>query len=71
MGFKTGIHRLAQVAKWFGRLFAAGSCVAGFVAALDGRSEKLEAIGIGLLIALLFLAAFETVAWVLEGFAKE
>jgi hypothetical protein len=39
MSFKTGIHRIAQVAKWLGRMLCVVTTIGGRVAAFNERSS--------------------------------
>lgn len=62
MNMSTGVNRLAQVAKWGGRLLAVGVAVLGM--ALHG-----EPLAVAAGVALVW-GVSAAIAWVLEGFAK-
>ena len=69
MSIKTGLHRLAQVIKAIGALFAGLAVIGGVVTAVRGSGFSDGAVFI--LGGAVTYAIFWAVAWVLDGFAKE
>jgi K+-transporting ATPase A subunit len=74
MNISTGIYRLAQIIKWFGRVvggFWFVGVAISFLNATD-RTPALKSDTILLLgSAIVFTGITEGIAWVLEGFAND
>ena len=74
MNISTGIYRLAQIIKWFGRVFGGFWFVGvaiSFLNAID-RTPALKSDTILFLCLAIFLVLItEGIAWVLEGFAND
>lgn len=74
MNISTGIYRLAQIIKWFGRvvggLWFVGVAIS-FLNATDItpalKSDTILLLG----SAIVFTGITEGIAWVLEGFAND
>jgi hypothetical protein len=71
MSIKTGVHRLAQAIKWGGRILATATGAVGIYGFAVTRPGEWEPLGFFAAIAVVVLIFSETVAWVLDGFAKE
>lgn len=69
MNISTGIYRLAQIIKWFGRVVG-GLWLVGLVYGAVTDSGK-AGTGSMFVLALIFIAITEGIAWVLEGFAND
>jgi hypothetical protein len=74
MNISKGIHRLAQIIKWLGRVFGGFWFVGvaiSFLNATDRTPAMKSDTTLFLLLAILFVAITEGIAWVLEGFAND
>jgi len=73
MSISTGLYRLAQVIKWFGRVIGALWFLGLFYNYIvRSNSPPLDANAffyLSLLVA--FIGVTECIAWVLEGFADD
>jgi hypothetical protein len=67
MNISQGLYRLAQAIKWTGRVLG-GFWLAGLVyGAITGSGKA----GFIFVLALIFIAITEGIAWILEGFASD
>lgn len=74
MNISTGIYRLAQIIKWFGRVVGGFWFVGVAITFLNAtdRAPALKSDTILLLgSAIVFALITEGIAWVLEGFAND
>jgi len=73
MNISQGLYRLAQIIKWGGRGFGGFWFVGVAVSFLNSErtpATKADTI-LFLVLAILFVAITEGIAWVMEGFADD
>ena len=75
MNIASGLYRLAQVIKWFGRVLG---CIWFILlvtesskSVVDGLKSGNEVLWVMFLSAFVLIAVTEVIAWILEGFANE
>jgi len=74
MNISTGIYRLAQIIKWFGRVIGGFWFVGVAITFLNStditpalKSDTIFFLG----SSIIFVLTTEAIAWVLEGFAND
>jgi K+-transporting ATPase A subunit len=74
MNISSGVYRLAQIIKWFGRVVGGFWFVGVAISFLDAtditpvlKSDTIFLLGSAIVFALIT----EGIAWVLEGFAND
>jgi hypothetical protein len=74
MSFSTGIYRIAQVIKWFGRVFGGlwffGVAIS-FLSSTDITPAMKSDTIFFVFLSILFVAITEGIGWVLEGFSHD
>ena len=70
MNISQGLFRLAQAIKWTGRVLG-GLWLVGLIYTLTESEPVKAGLGAIFVIAIVFVALTEGIAWILEGFAND